>query len=276
MDPLENARIVARDRDEKKIVVSGLPTDLTIESTSICNLRCVMCPHSIGEVPRPKHMPEQLLIKLEKAIGQASKIQLHGIGEPMISPTFWRILEEVPFHPEADVFINSNMTLLDDHKIKVLTGLPVKLTINISLDAARPQTYRRIRGGDLNRVLSNIEALRHARKGSYPNLWINMTLMRENIEEVVEFIELAHRLGTEAVCIWHLNRIPDADMARLRSTRGDWHFDYVSQGLWNFKSLSNQWIRSAIERAKELNVNLRLDASKIVFYDLDDAEAKPR
>jgi MoaA/NifB/PqqE/SkfB family radical SAM enzyme len=270
MTPKENILITDKERNDKKIVVAGFPRTLTIESTTACNLRCVMCPHSLDAVHRPKHMPKQLFDKLATALGLAREIQLHGIGEPLLSPSFWQILEQAPFHPDTALSINTNMTILNADKIKTLTSLPAKLTINISLDAARPETYRRIRGGDLNKVLANIAALRDARHGAYPFLCINMTMMRENIEEAVEFIEMGHRLGIGRIYLWHLNKIPDCDKTKYTSTREDWTFDYLSQGLWNFKALSNRCVRAAIQRAEELNIPLELDKNKILFYDIEN------
>lgn len=94
-----------------------------------------------------------------------------------------------------------------------------------------------------------------------------MTLMCENIEEVVAFVELAKELNVDFVGLWHLNQMPDAEMARYSIDRDDWHFEYAEQGLWHFPELSNRMVGAAVKRAEELGVPLQFDPSKNVFFE---------
>jgi MoaA/NifB/PqqE/SkfB family radical SAM enzyme len=253
-------------------VVAHFPEKLTIESTSICNLTCVMCPHGIGGVDRPKHMPQEIFDKLRGAMGHASGAQLNGIGEPLASPALWHALENDYFDPEASITFNTNMTLLNARRLEKLANSRARLTLNISLDAATSSTYRRIRGYDFDKVLANIRLVRTARgEREYPRIMLNMTLMRENIEEAANFVDLAKELGADSIGLWHMNHTPDADMARYSVDRDGWHFEYSEQGLWNFPALSIRMLRAAVRRAEELAMPLYFDASKNAFFD-DEAE----
>src|SRR5215467_10568413 len=157
--PDENTALMAREYAARKLVVANLPTRITIESTSICNLRCVMCPQAIDAVDRPRHMPEQILDSLAEACAVVSSAQLHGIGEPLASPVFWRALESNAFHPDAQLTVNTNLTLLNDRHLALLVGARPKLWLNVSLDAASERTYRHIRGADFGEVTGNIARL---------------------------------------------------------------------------------------------------------------------
>jgi len=265
--PEENAALMRAEHAAGRSITANLPVLLTIESTSICNLHCVMCPQGIGAVRRPKHLPEQIVTKLSEATSVASVAQLHGIGEPLASPAFWRLLEGDAFHHDAELSINTNLTLLNDHRLALLLEAKAKLAINISLDAATEQTYRRIRGADFDQVIANIARLR-ASRGSRkrPVIYMNMTLMRENIEEAPMFVELAHRLNVDAVCFWQLNHWPNKEMARYKSDQEGWHFDYAAQGLWNYPELSDRCVRAAVRRGAELGFAVHLDASKTLFF----------
>ena len=106
-----------------KLVVSTFPTRITIESTSFCNLRCVMCPHGIGAVDRPRHMPERMLDSLVEAAAVVNQAQLHGIGEPLASPVFWRALESDVFHADTKLTVNTNLTILNERHH--YPGLPI-------------------------------------------------------------------------------------------------------------------------------------------------------
>jgi radical SAM protein with 4Fe4S-binding SPASM domain len=268
--PEENALLMREEHAAGKLIVANFPTLLTIESTSICNLRCVMCPQAIDAVHRPRHMPEHILDSLAEATRVASKAQLHGIGEPLASPVFWRALANDAFHPDAILTVNTNLTLLNDRHLAILVGAHQELRLNVSLDAACEVTYRRIRGADFYEVTRNIARLRAARGDrQYPVITINMTLMRENIEEAPAFIELAHRLQVDGVLLWHLNRWPEESMAAYKTDRDGWHFDYAAQGLWNYPGLSDRCLRAAIRRAEELAIPVKMDPS--VLFDQSSA-----
>jgi len=267
--PTENANLAMAEYRAGVSVVRSTPALMTLETSSRCNLRCVMCPQSINAVDRPRHLDEEVVIKLERFIRQTTQLQLHGIGEPLASPSFWKSLKLVPDACDKDISINTNLTVLDDKRLDELLASPVKL-VNVSLDAACPETYRKIRGFSFDEVIGNIRRLVAGRRAvgkSTPHLWLNMTLMRSNIEEVLEFIELAASLDADAVCLWHLNRMPDPEMERWILERDGWSFDYSKEGLWNFPELSNEYIRKAVALARERGVRLNLDHNKVLYFD---------
>ena len=146
--------------------------------------------------------------------------------------------------------------------------------INISLDAGAAATYRKIRGFSFETVLGNIERFldaRRARGQRFPLVYLNMTLMRSNIEELKAFIGIGARLGVDQVQFWHMNRWSEAEMARYVVEREGWTFDYSKEGLWNHAALSNRCISEAVAFAKEVGVPLRLDINKEVYFDEPEA-----
>jgi MoaA/NifB/PqqE/SkfB family radical SAM enzyme len=274
--PLENHRRALAAMGAGQTVVSHLPARVTLETTSICNLRCVMCPHAIDAVDRPKHMPEALFERMRPGSQMARWIQLNGIGEPLASPALWYALENDFFPADTEVVFNTNMTLLNDRRIELLRKVKFKLMLNISLDAANPLTYRRIRNHDYDIAIGNIRRLVAARGDARnPELMINMTLMRENIDEAVDFVDLAKSLDVDSVGLWHLNQMPDEEMRRYETTRDNWHFDYGSQGLWNVPKQSNAMLRAAIARGKEIGMPVFFDESKNAFFPEDEDETSP-
>jgi uncharacterized Fe-S cluster-containing radical SAM superfamily enzyme len=270
--PKQNEALALAEFEAGVLEVRSTPLMLTLETSSRCNLRCVMCPHAIGAVDRPKHLEESLVASLETFIRQSRKIQLHGIGEPLASPAFWSTLKSLP--DDCESMINTNLTVLDDRRLRDLIGSSLK-TVNVSLDAARPETYRKIRGHSFEAVVGNIRRFVEARQAGgkkFPLLFMNMTLMRSNIEEVLEFVDLAADLGARTVCLWHLNRWPDAEMQRYAAERDGWVFDYQAEGLWNFPALSNGWLRKAEARARQRGVGLHMDHNKQMYFDEPEAD----
>lgn len=272
MSAKHNGALALAEFEAGVLEVRSTPTLLTLETSSRCNLRCVMCPQAINAVDRPKHMETQLMADLEKFIRQSERIQLHGIGEPLASPAFWDSLKFIP--EECDASINTNLTVLDDRRLNKLVASQLKV-INVSLDAARAETYQKIRGFSFEEVIGNIQRFVDARRVSgkkFPLLYMNMTLMRSNIEEILEFIELAARLGADSVHFWHLNRWTEVEMQRYIVERDGWLFDYKKEGLWNFPELSNQYLHKAEALAREKSISLYLDHNKLVYFDGSEAD----
>jgi MoaA/NifB/PqqE/SkfB family radical SAM enzyme len=82
------------------------------------------------------------------------------------------------------------------------------LSLNISLDAARPETFRRVRKGSppLGEVLENIAGLIRTRDatGAKFSVTISFTLMRSTLPEWPEFIRLGASLGVDSILSRHL------------------------------------------------------------------------
>ena len=172
------------------------PKKLTIETTTRCNLNCVMCAKGREDQDREKDFSEELLKKSASVACQVKAIMAHGIGEPLMGSEFPAILGMVP-KDKAVITFNTNGTLLDDEIVESLLGGNVK-EIVVSLDAATERTYRAIRNYDFKKVVGNVSRLisrRNERRLSFPEVRICMTLMQLNIEETTKFVELAKEIG---------------------------------------------------------------------------------
>ena len=261
-----NYRLCEEEWREGNAVVAAFPRTITIETTSVCNLDCVMCNHGLEKDPGLYHHFQPTLVdKLQDIIPYAKYVQLHGSGEPLMNPDFWKILSFT--NDGQHVSINSNGLLVNEKNTVKILDSPLT-EINFSLDAATKETYRKIRGADFERTLKNIGHFvkeRNRLKRSKPLVHINMTLMRENIEEAPAFIRLAKDLGVEKAIIWHMNTIaPDRDW---KVERNGWTFDYMKQHCRNYPALSNRMVREAVALANELGIELELDSAKPMFLD---------
>jgi MoaA/NifB/PqqE/SkfB family radical SAM enzyme len=213
----------------RKINNVPLPFNLTIETSSACNLRCVMCPQSIDAVNRPKKMPVELMNKLIPCIHKSKILALHGIGEPLLSSSFWKLLKEIP--EGCDSIVNTNLTVLTDEMVDSL--LSSKLTsINVSVDSPYPDDYFKIRGFQLDIILDNMKKL----VGHNIKIYANMTLMCYTIDSMIDFMDLMiGEIGCDGVFVWPLNRWgPELSLKYNREVRG-LDFNYEKQGLWNIE-----------------------------------------
>ena len=242
------------DFTEKRSIVSVGPRDLVIGVTNVCNLRCVMCPHGIGAIKDPRHLDVSYAEKLEAFIAQATRVELVGIGEPMLAPLFWRILEIARKYPGAFLRANSNAHFLHADNIERLLDSTFS-ELSISMDAATPATYRKIRGSDLTRVHANVANLcrRRREKGNTRiEITNNIVLMKENLHEAVLFAERAAALGADTVVYSQLAPMPG--MKTWSVQRPDWRFDYTAQMIPPDDPEAREILVAARERCAELGL----------------------
>jgi hypothetical protein len=158
---LSQARLVRRG-----LLMAGrdraprLPDIVQIESTNICNARCVFCPRE--EMTRRQGVMDGGLFRKivdECAALGIRHVRLHNYGEPFVDR---HLAEKVAYAKQqgiAEVGLISNGSLIDDqvaHDV-VAAGLDA---INISVDASGREVFERTRVGlKYDRVIANVERL---------------------------------------------------------------------------------------------------------------------
>lgn len=256
------ARRDAAIRD-KRSVATHLPSELTVAATDRCNLRCVMCgTHHPQEGARNagcSDFPAHLIRKLEGMTAGAERIQVHGGGgEPMMSRTFWDWVALFAGNKSAQIEFNTNGLFLSPPNIERLMQQRVGF-ISVSLDAASPEVYRKIRGGDWTHLMRNVEALSKARRESRPEmrLALNMTVMRENAREMPGLVRLAHELAIDEVQFYKLNAGPQYSWKER--TRDGYSFDYRENLPENNVTHIRPFLEEAISLAPQLGIRLEVD-----------------
>ena len=130
-----------------------------------CNLKCVMCPyhspflkptHTTDFFTGNKAMSWEMMKKLAKECGeQRITILIGSVEEPLLHPKIIDFVQLCRQQGVPRVHITTNGQLLDENRAIAL--LQAGLTsIDISIDAADPDTYLSVRGANLHRVESNV------------------------------------------------------------------------------------------------------------------------
>ena len=233
---------------------TAIPKVIAFEVTNRCNLKCVMCPHGIGAIESPKDADAGLLEVLWPGMVQAEYVHLNGVGEPMMSKPFWKVIDRLKGKKRPLIEFNTNGLLMTEENVRRLTQAPI-YGILVSLDAATPETYRDIRGGDFGTALAGIERLvAHANRKTH--IVMTFVLMKRNIEEAGAYVELAKRLGVKTVSFHHLTdtAIP-ADSWVVEKPNG-WKFVYTQQRLSLDPELSNTNVKRAFAIGGRLGVEI--------------------
>jgi cyclic pyranopterin phosphate synthase len=113
------------------------------------------------------------------------KIRFTG-GEPLIRKGFFDIISaNVKMHPEIDLCVTTNGTLLEEH-IADLKKYNVK-KLNISLDTMSREKFHSLTGADhFNTVINNIE---RSLSAGFFDIKINGVLLKGTLEEIDDFLD---------------------------------------------------------------------------------------
>jgi MoaA/NifB/PqqE/SkfB family radical SAM enzyme len=189
----------------------------------------------------------------------AERIQLHGGGgEPMMSRSFWNWVSHCSGNANAEIEFHTNGLLLSPCNIDRLMQHRVAY-INISCDAATQETYRKIRGGDWDRLMRNISALSKVRSERRPDmhLRLNMTVMRDNAHEMPALVRMAYEYGVEEVEFYKSNDGPTYTWAE--HTRDGYTFDYQSNLPERNADYVRPFFKKAVRVGRKLGVGLLID-----------------
>lgn len=204
---MANYRMYQKELAERPLVMKSQPPGMEIEMTNRCNLACIQCLRSLGL--KPYKLGDMDFENYKKILAQfpyVMNLSLNGFGEPMMYKRFFDVVEYTrQERPWCKIGIYSNGMMIDD--AKALRLMTCGLTeLNISIDAATPETYRRVRrGGKLDALHDNIRRLvriKKETKAKFPLLGINFVMLNDNEGELVRFVEQASELGVDFVnCI---------------------------------------------------------------------------
>ena len=133
-----------------------------IEVCSICNARCVFCQYPDCGRPlqrMPDEIFEKIMARLKEEDINPPIIELHMLGEPFLDPNIFKKVDRLhQAFPLAVIKINSNFNSVTGEILEALLDSPVNL-LNISLNAANPDTYQQLMGLDYQRTVNNINRL---------------------------------------------------------------------------------------------------------------------
>ncbi len=174
-----------------------LPTNLYFEVTNRCNLPCQTCVRTFNLHEAERDPFPQELRQAAEVLPALQRVVLHGIGEPLLNKNLPEMIR-VAKAQGAWVLFNSNGILLDGKWQDTLidTGLD---ELRVSIDAATPETFQRIRGAaSFPRLVENLKrfvARKRERSVSHPRLSLWMVAMRTNIHELPALVDLAADIG---------------------------------------------------------------------------------
>jgi radical SAM protein with 4Fe4S-binding SPASM domain len=186
--------------------VRELPSELYIETTNRCNLKCRTCPQYFGMQEDFADLTPAAVERILDQFPFVRRVVLHGIGEPLLNKDLPELIAIVK-RRGAHTLFNSNGLLLRGRLIEpvVLAGLD---ELRMSIDSASPATYALVRGADgFARIIENLRGLSRLKRSlgvSIPTVSLWITGMKSNVGELPALVRLASEVGVGEVYLQRL------------------------------------------------------------------------
>ncbi len=197
--------LLRRYIDERTVVVDESPGMVEMNHDQTCNLACPSCRTGIvtaGPDEQRVYLESADRVLLPLLRTMSGMTYISGGGEAFASTHYRKILASLNRHdyPGLYVFLITNAQLLNAKRWAEFPSLPEMIgNLSISIDAARAETYERLRRpGKWNVLMENLELIARMRAaGEIRRLQINFVVQAENFRELPEFIALGDRLGAD-------------------------------------------------------------------------------
>ena len=161
----------------------GNPIIAHIEPTSLCNLKCPLCPVGVGRVSRIKSKLDlpQFKTIVDKLPNTIRMLLLWNQGEPFLVKDFPKMIQYAKEHDIYTVTSTNGHFFKKEDNVKQVVKSGIDEII-ISLDGADQEVYEKYRiGGRLEWVfegIQNIAEVKHNLKLSSPLIHIQFLLMQ--------------------------------------------------------------------------------------------------
>ncbi len=188
-------------------------------------------------------MSEATLGTLEPLFRAATEVTYGGYGDPTTSPLLNLAVHRAR-QAGCAVRVITGGAALNSARISELCELGLDRLV-LSMDGARDETLRHLRGVPLSAYTGWLRATREARPAHTmrPLLQLNFVAQRSNVEELPELVELCNREGVAGIHVFHIN-VYDAEL-RDHSLLAD-------------PEQARPYFEQARERAAQLGVFLHL------------------
>jgi MoaA/NifB/PqqE/SkfB family radical SAM enzyme len=177
-----------------------------LEHHEFCNIDCIMCYQHDGR--KPGFIPNTVLWSKINFDGLA-EVQLQG-GEPLAFKQCRELFLWLVQERGIPVTLQTNGLLITDELARIIATHCNE--IMIAINGATKEIHELVNyKSDWNRLLTNIRRLQDARLKAGSRLVIEgqMTLVRENVHELPDFIRLGETLGLHSLAVSWEESVPE-------------------------------------------------------------------
>ena len=189
---------------ERGEVALQLPTELQLEVTSRCNLKCSACLRTHVPLQPDADLTLADYRRIVAGLPSLQRVAFQLNGEPLLCDDLFGMIREASA-AGIDTVLNTNGTLLDARRRSELLASGLH-ELRVSLDGATPETVSQMAGADvLQRVSERVGALIQERgSAATPRVSLWMVAARRTVADLPDLVRLAARLGADEVYLQRL------------------------------------------------------------------------
>ena len=179
-----------------------MPTSLSIEPTTSCNLRCPECPSGLRSFTRPTGMlnVDDACQWIDELAPWLTYVNLYFQGEPLLHPKLELLMAQCHRHGIYSS-TSTNAHHLTEAKCQALIDAGLSRLI-VSIDGLTQETYASYRvGGTLSKVMEGTRNMVEAKRqrGRGPHLVWQFLVVGPNEHELPDLLEAASACGVDEV-----------------------------------------------------------------------------
>lgn len=188
----------------KKEILPPLPVQINIETTSLCNLHCPLCPTGIGTIASARSRRLMTFDDLKKIIDEikwfTGRVFLHNYGEPFLNKD---LLKMIRYAKEARLYVklSTNGEFFDSIEYArevVSSGIDY---IFISVDGKDQETHEKYRiGSNFSKLTQGFRFMKEAKKAlksATPLIELQFLRSRYNEHQRDQMKQFAAQLGAD-------------------------------------------------------------------------------
>jgi len=214
-------------------IVSSFPYYYQVHLNKFCNQKCIMCLPS-GKHPRDEMPLDKFVAFFDQIKPYAERLTLIG-GETLLYRWIDEVLDLLAQHPIA-VTIVSNATALTEENVATASVPASTRSEMLNRRATRSATSKFMGPTCFDRVIAQIRRFSEmARAQANVNLIMHYVVMRENLGDVLPFIDLAKQMHP-----YRVEFHPVAHVFEWNVDNGtNWQFRGWEQSCQSFKAEYN-------------------------------------
>jgi MoaA/NifB/PqqE/SkfB family radical SAM enzyme len=168
------------------------PVHLDVETTSICNLECPMCPYPEMRIPKGNMSMDLFRQIIDQCDGKVFDVLLHMYGEPLVNKSIFEMIAYAKQNGVRVTSMSTNLTLLTRERSAKLIGSGLdKLTL--SFEGTDKETFEQVRkGASYEKCLENLRGfleVRQQKRAQNPFAVLQIVQMKETEPGLKEFVD---------------------------------------------------------------------------------------
>lgn len=225
----------------KRPIHYGMPTSISLEPTTSCNLRCPECPSGLRQFSRPTGMLNDKVYEqvIDELAPRLTYLIFYFQGEPYLNPKF---LDHVAYANKRKIYTatSTNAHYLNDDVARktVASGLD---RLIISIDGTTQDVYEQYRkGGKLAKVIEgtkNVVKWKKELKSKTPHIIFQYLVVKPNEHQLEDVKKLADELGVDEVAFKTAQIYDYEDGSELIPTIEKYsRYKQLKSGKWAIKN----------------------------------------